>query len=323
MVFVDDERKALGFGERYPIEELGTDDFESQTNRRAEILFFDVGEEPDLEHAEKEPDTTELYLPGFYERNPIDLARSDPRRMTLRLFLHDEAQQLMRTTPYELDIGGQVRRNSTDPDGLLVEENLPFAKTCELQWKQQPAFYPLRAGDDILKFLELRDEKIFVFKRKIRLVPLSRAPKVVASMRLENLGYVHDEFDVNFAAFQRDYGLEEKKFPDPATLERLRDVHGDGLEPPRPPAPPQGKDDGPELFEDDGRFANMIEVILTDADGNPAAGERFEVLDGGSAVVASGTLDGNGFAQVVDLSPGEHQVTFPDLDGAAWQTAEA
>lgn len=70
--FVDPERKSLGFGEHFPIEELGVDNFRSQTNRRVEILFFESGEEPDVAAAEADAETSELYLPGFYQRTPLD-----------------------------------------------------------------------------------------------------------------------------------------------------------------------------------------------------------------------------------------------------------
>lgn len=71
LVFADSERESLGFSEHFPIEELGVDEFRSQTNRRVEILFFEEGEAPDLEHAEDDPETSELYLPGGYERRAI------------------------------------------------------------------------------------------------------------------------------------------------------------------------------------------------------------------------------------------------------------
>ncbi len=71
LTFVDDDRRALGFSEYFPIEELGVDDFRSQANRRAEILFFDGGEEPDLQASEDDPETSDLYLPGNYERAPL------------------------------------------------------------------------------------------------------------------------------------------------------------------------------------------------------------------------------------------------------------
>ncbi len=72
LVFVDDARKSLGFSELFPIEELGVDNFRSQANRRSEILFFENGEEPDLAAAEADPETAELYLPGRFERFPLE-----------------------------------------------------------------------------------------------------------------------------------------------------------------------------------------------------------------------------------------------------------
>lgn len=71
LVFVDDARPALGFSEYFPIEELGVDNYKSQANRRVEVLFFEDGEEPDLEHAEADPETAEVYLPGVYRRTPL------------------------------------------------------------------------------------------------------------------------------------------------------------------------------------------------------------------------------------------------------------
>lgn len=72
LVFADPSRKSLGFSEHFPIEELGEDNFRSQANRRVEILFFEAGEEPDLVAAENDPETSELYLPGHFERTPLD-----------------------------------------------------------------------------------------------------------------------------------------------------------------------------------------------------------------------------------------------------------
>jgi outer membrane protein OmpA-like peptidoglycan-associated protein len=71
LVFADPARKSLGFGEAFPVEGLGRDHFRSQANRRSEILFFDPGEEPDLEHAEQDPGASELYLPLHFTRAPV------------------------------------------------------------------------------------------------------------------------------------------------------------------------------------------------------------------------------------------------------------
>lgn len=78
--FVNSKREFLGFSEHFPIEELGVDNFRSQSNRRVELLFFEAGEEPDLEHAAQDPETTELYLPGQYERMPLPPMGSARRR---------------------------------------------------------------------------------------------------------------------------------------------------------------------------------------------------------------------------------------------------
>ncbi len=64
--FVDDERKALGFSEHHPVDQIGRDNVRSQSNRRVEVLFFDQGEEPDLVLAESDPDISEIYLPAEY-----------------------------------------------------------------------------------------------------------------------------------------------------------------------------------------------------------------------------------------------------------------
>jgi outer membrane protein OmpA-like peptidoglycan-associated protein len=73
LVFVDPENPAIGFSEHFPIEELGVDQYRSQANRRVEMLTFDLGEEPDVAAALDDPETSELYLPGFYQRRPIEL----------------------------------------------------------------------------------------------------------------------------------------------------------------------------------------------------------------------------------------------------------
>jgi outer membrane protein OmpA-like peptidoglycan-associated protein len=81
--FTDPQRKALGFGEHFPIEELGVDEFRSQSNRRVEIHLFQQGEEPDLADAEADASTSELYLPGRFERLPVEpLISAKPWRAT-------------------------------------------------------------------------------------------------------------------------------------------------------------------------------------------------------------------------------------------------
>jgi hypothetical protein len=71
LTFTDPNHESLGFSEYFPVEELGVDNFRSQANRRSEILFFESGEEPDIQHAADDPETSDLYLPGHFERTPL------------------------------------------------------------------------------------------------------------------------------------------------------------------------------------------------------------------------------------------------------------
>ena len=78
LVFADPQHESLGFSEHFPVDELGVDNFRSQTNRRVEILFFESGEEPDVAHAAADPETSELYLPGHYQRKPLQVVARTP-----------------------------------------------------------------------------------------------------------------------------------------------------------------------------------------------------------------------------------------------------
>jgi outer membrane protein OmpA-like peptidoglycan-associated protein len=67
LTFADDGKRSMGFGERYPVDELGRDNIRSQANRRVEVLFFDPKDTPDLAAP---LDASPLYLPGFFVHEP-------------------------------------------------------------------------------------------------------------------------------------------------------------------------------------------------------------------------------------------------------------
>lgn len=70
--WVDDSRRALGFSEYHPIEAANEDNYESQSNRRVELLFFDERDIlPDVTAAERDPSTSEIYLPGIYVKQRV------------------------------------------------------------------------------------------------------------------------------------------------------------------------------------------------------------------------------------------------------------
>lgn len=63
-----------------------------------------------------------------------------------------------------------------------------------------------------------------------------------------------------------------------------------------------------------------IEIEMVDEAGNPAAGERFElILPNGE--VYPGMLNTQGLARVDGIDPGSCQITFPNLDKETWERA--
>ena len=80
------------------------------------------------------------------------------------------------------------------------------------------------------------------------------------------------------------------------------------------------KPDDENNDEDDNTKTTWIEIELVGEDDKPIPGEPYEIeLPDGS--VASGTLDGDGFARVDCFEPGECKICFPNLDEEAWEKA--
>jgi hypothetical protein len=62
----------------------------------------------------------------------------------------------------------------------------------------------------------------------------------------------------------------------------------------------------------------QIEIVMIGDDGRPVPNVRYAVkLPDGA--LREGTLDAAGRARIDDVDPGECSVSFPDLDGAAWE----
>ncbi len=64
-----------------------------------------------------------------------------------------------------------------------------------------------------------------------------------------------------------------------------------------------------------------IEIELVGEDGGPIAGEKYRITLP-DATVDEGTLDQNGCVRVEGFAPGNCKITFPDLDGEAWELIE-
>jgi uncharacterized protein (DUF2345 family) len=69
---------------------------------------------------------------------------------------------------------------------------------------------------------------------------------------------------------------------------------------------------------DEKEKTSWIEIELVGEDDKPIPSEKYEITlpDG---TVASGTLDGKGFARVDGFEAGNCKVSFPKLDKAAWE----
>lgn len=74
-----------------------------------------------------------------------------------------------------------------------------------------------------------------------------------------------------------------------------------------------------EQRESDPEEQHYIEVELKDSEGNPRAGEQYEVKLESGEVVARGRLDKNGFVRIDGVKPGSATVDFPQLDEKTWR----
>jgi len=73
-----------------------------------------------------------------------------------------------------------------------------------------------------------------------------------------------------------------------------------------------------EEYKGDGTESSWIEISLVDEAGDAVPGEayRIELANG---QFARGTLDENGYSRHEGIPPGDCRITFPRLDGAAWE----
>jgi type VI secretion system secreted protein VgrG len=78
----------------------------------------------------------------------------------------------------------------------------------------------------------------------------------------------------------------------------------------------------PEQTEDEVPVTGWIEIELVDEADKPVPGVQYEVtLPDGR--VASGMLDGEGWARVAGFEPGQCKVCFPKIDADAWEFIES
>jgi hypothetical protein len=79
-------------------------------------LFFESGEEPDTEHAENDPETSDLYLPGRYQHLPLGRGGSTP--FFARVVEHETGRPLV-GLKFELRTDSAVVPLVSDQQGVL------------------------------------------------------------------------------------------------------------------------------------------------------------------------------------------------------------
>jgi type VI secretion system secreted protein VgrG len=76
----------------------------------------------------------------------------------------------------------------------------------------------------------------------------------------------------------------------------------------------------PPTEEEANKKTSWVEVEMVDEDGEPVAGEKYEItLPDGR--VAKGTTNEKGLARIEGIDPGSCKVSFPNLDKSAWEKA--
>ena len=213
LAFIDVTHKDQGFGEHFPIDEVGRDDFRSQANRRAEILFFDHGDEPDLSLP---PEESEIYLPGNYERAVID---PEDSAEFLELRVCDRAGDPIPGSRVTVSVAQQQQTKIARPDGR-VRFFLPAGKsTAFVEWTDPDgANGPERFTQELALDFDADTD--------------ADAAADATSPRLANLGYTADTLALQVSAFRVDFARPEDT-PDLALLAEAGAWHDGGDRPER------------------------------------------------------------------------------------------
>src|SRR5690606_14306042 len=148
---------AHGCGENFPLDDTGEalddapeDGKTDALDRRVELFFFDpeFGMVPKPKGDLSKKGSTQY--PAWRKLSKVvSEGVVGPPRRTLRIFLHDEYQQLMRSTPYELLVGDELRSGMSHADGCLVEEVPSGSRTVVLRGGEQPILGAPRAGQSL------------------------------------------------------------------------------------------------------------------------------------------------------------------------------
>lgn len=143
--FLNDARKTVGCGEHNPIEASRFDNYRSSINRRVEIIFFDPGEEPQMQcHPGANscaPEKCEIYNPQLYQFKHIPVEPITPVGAASPLILLGGKE----TAPAAADATAEVE---TQPDAAPTIGASPNAVVKKPY--TNPARFPIVLKTDAL-----------------------------------------------------------------------------------------------------------------------------------------------------------------------------
>jgi hypothetical protein len=204
--WVDDNHKTMGFGEKFPIDNVTKNDFRSQSNRRVEIMMFDDGEEPDLAAAATNPEGIETYLPGVYGKVPVKPPWT-ARRVRVRI-CSPEGLPLSTWAFTSESVDGKTD-GITDTNGWA---SIPLPESAEIlvvRWLSPTPINNVAAT--ISREVHIRSEITEEGYRR----------------RLLNLGYLGNTIEELFAEFRGEFDWDDSVDDDIVKAELVRWHDGD------------------------------------------------------------------------------------------------
>lgn len=134
LVYIDDEKKCLGCGESFPIDQAEQDNYRSQTNRRVEIFLFAEDEEPVLDCPDRVSTVHTTEECPLRNRHHFQPAYIDPADLTaiayhLEFVYYDRTKQSYEDVPAGLAIGAfevvgdrtrEIRATTSYSDGTYI-----------------------------------------------------------------------------------------------------------------------------------------------------------------------------------------------------------
>jgi hypothetical protein len=194
LTWVNDGHKTMGFGEKFPVDNVTKNDFRSQSNRRVEIMMFDEGEEPDLDAAATSPEGIETYLPGVYGKVAVE---SEMFKNLIAIRFCNAEGTAIPGAIYSFALGNHKWKGNADRDGWGYVHVPKGQRSLVAFWKSPvDSNQTMFEGEIVYEFDATADEQI--------------------NARLSNLGYYGQVRESQLNEYRVEFGR-----PDALTSEQL------------------------------------------------------------------------------------------------------